>query len=115
MTSEAGEARGRIFRLIKNSLILGFVLIFLSFLRPELVSLIDYAALGVSGDLILNIVELLFVVYFGYLILADLKHSMAIMRVSTFASFVVSLYLLAAGFALKRWHSDSSTQNWTGK
>jgi predicted PurR-regulated permease PerM len=73
---EAGEVRKRIFRLIKNSLTLGFILIFLSLLRPQLVSLIGFTAEGltISGDLILNVIDLLFVVYFGYFILVDVKY-----------------------------------------
>jgi hypothetical protein len=70
------EIPKRIFRLIKNGLILAFILIFLSLLRPELVSLISFAAQGLatSGDLILGVFALLFVVYFGYFILIDVKY-----------------------------------------
>ncbi len=73
---EASEVRIRVFRLIKNSLALGFILFFFSLLRPELVSLIDFAIgeLSISGDLILNIIALMFVVYFGYFILVDVKY-----------------------------------------
>jgi predicted PurR-regulated permease PerM len=73
---DVGEVRKRIFRLIKNSLTLGFILIFLSLLRPELVSLIGFTVEGltISGDLILNVFALLFVIYFGYFILVDVKY-----------------------------------------
>jgi hypothetical protein len=44
-------------------------------LRPELVSLIDLASegLNLSSSLILDVITLLFVVYFGYFILIDAK------------------------------------------
>jgi hypothetical protein len=74
--STSGEVRKRIFRLIKNGLALGFILVFFNLLKPELISLIDYAfgGLSISGDLILSVITLLFVVYFGYFILVDVKY-----------------------------------------
>jgi hypothetical protein len=75
-SGEAGEVRERLFRLIKSSLTLAFVLIFLGFLRPELTSLLDYIVegLSVSSSLILNAITLAFIVYFGYFILIDAKY-----------------------------------------
>jgi uncharacterized membrane protein len=75
-SGEASEVRKRIFRLVKNSLLLSFILFFLNLLRPELASLIDFvvATSAEATGLILEIITLLFVVYFGYFILVDLKY-----------------------------------------
>jgi hypothetical protein len=74
-SGEASEVRKRVFRLIKNSLVLAFVLVFLNLLRPELASLIGFVAesLAASSELIVDIFAFLFIVYFGYFILLDLK------------------------------------------
>lgn len=76
MSDKAGELRKRLFRLIKSSLILIFVLTLLSFLRPQLVSMVSDIYPGSTGtsDLALNVISLLFVIYFGYFILIDVKY-----------------------------------------
>jgi predicted PurR-regulated permease PerM len=76
MTGEQGEIRTRIFRLLKNSLALGFTLIFINLLRPELTLSINVELEGfaVTGELISDIVSLMFIVYFGYFILIDSKY-----------------------------------------
>lgn len=75
-TGEVEEVKKRIFRLIKNGLTLGFILFFFNLLTPELVSLFDFAlgGLTLSGDLVLSVVIFLFIVYFGYFILVDIKY-----------------------------------------
>ena len=76
MSTEVGEVKAKFFRLIKNTLILGFILVFFTLLRAELISLINLAVSGlsISGDLIFNMIILLFVVYFGYYILIEVKY-----------------------------------------
>jgi hypothetical protein len=76
MTREPGEIRARIFRLLKNSLALSFVLILINLLRPELNLLIKYEIGGfeVTGDVISDIGSLVFIVYFGHFILIDSKY-----------------------------------------
>jgi uncharacterized protein YacL len=75
MTGEQGEIRTRMFRLLKNSLVLGFALIFISLLRPELTLInVETEGLTVTGEVISNIVSLVFIVYFGYFILIDSKY-----------------------------------------
>jgi hypothetical protein len=73
---DVSEVKKRVFRLIKNSLALGFILFFFSLLRSELVSLVNFVvgALAISGDLVINVISLIFVVYFGYFILVDIKY-----------------------------------------
>ena len=74
MTDKAEDARARFFRLIKNVLILGFVVNLFTFLRPDFVLLIDYVGLASSADLILNAILLIFVIYFGYFVLINAKY-----------------------------------------
>ena len=76
MSDGAGEIRKRILRLTKNVLVLAFALVFLTLLRPELVTAIDFVAAGfmVTGDVIVNIIALLFIIYYGYFILIDVKY-----------------------------------------
>jgi hypothetical protein len=76
MASKASEIRTRTFRLLKSSLALGFTLIFLSLLRPELISFISFEIGGftVTGEVIISIISLMFVIYFGYFILIDAKY-----------------------------------------
>jgi hypothetical protein len=76
MAGKASEIRARAFRLLKSGLALGFTLIFLSLLRPELSSFISFEIGGftVTGEVILSIISLVFVIYFGYFILVDAKY-----------------------------------------
>ncbi len=75
MSDEVSDVRKRIFRLIKNGLTLGFLLVFFNLLSPELVALINFTVGDlIQSTLILNIIILLFVVYFGYFILVDVKY-----------------------------------------
>jgi predicted PurR-regulated permease PerM len=76
MTAGRGEIRTRVFRLLKNSLALGFTLIFINLLRPELTRLINVEIEGfpVTGELISNIISLVLIVYFGYFVLIDSKY-----------------------------------------
>ena len=76
MSDGAGEIRKRILRLTKNVLVLAFALVFLTLLRPELLTAIDFVAAGfmVTGDVIVNIIALLFIIYYGYFILIDVKY-----------------------------------------
>ena len=76
MAEESGETRKRILRLIKNTLTLGFVLVFLNLLSSELSSLINYFLQGftITSQTVLNIITLMFIVYFGYFILIDAKY-----------------------------------------
>jgi hypothetical protein len=73
---EVSAVRKRTFRLIKTGLTLGFILVFFNLLRSELISLINFflEGLSISGDLVLGVITLLFVIYFGYFILTDLKY-----------------------------------------
>jgi uncharacterized membrane protein len=73
--NKASEVKKRVLRLIKNSLVVVFTLAFVNILRPELLSFIEFTAgsLSISSGLILNVFTLLFIVYFGYFILIDLK------------------------------------------
>jgi hypothetical protein len=118
MSGEAGEVRKRTFLLVKNSLSLSFILIFLSILRPELISLINFAVQGleISGDLVLNIIILLIIVYFGYSILLNVKYFLdlasarfarkslvtpiltPIQGIGSTAAKIVNIILLAVGF-----------------
>ena len=76
MNGESGDNRKRILSLTKNTLILSFLLVFLHLLHPELTSLIDYFLQGfaITSQTILNIISLIFIIYFGYLILIDAKY-----------------------------------------
>ena len=76
MAGKAGEIRTRTLRLLKSSLGLGFTLIFLSLLRPELVSLVglEVEGLTVNGEVVISVISLMFVIYFGYFILIDAKY-----------------------------------------
>jgi predicted PurR-regulated permease PerM len=76
MAGESGETRRRILRLTKNILTLSFLLVFLNLLQPELASLINYFLQGfiITSQTVLNIITLLFIVYFGYFILIDAKY-----------------------------------------
>jgi hypothetical protein len=76
MVSGASEIRTRAFRLLKNSLALGFILISFSLLRPELAFFIHFEIGGftITGEMILNMVSLIFIIYFGYFILIDSKY-----------------------------------------
>jgi predicted PurR-regulated permease PerM len=83
MAGESGETRRRILRLTKNILTLSFVLVFLNLLQPELSSLINFFLQGfaITSQTVLNIIILIFIVYFGYFILIDAKYFLD--RVST--------------------------------
>ena len=75
MSNVAGGVRARLFRLIKNTLALGFILFFLELLRPELFSMVNYFVFNnLTSDAILNLVTLIFIIYFGYYILIDSKY-----------------------------------------
>jgi hypothetical protein len=76
MASGTSEIRTRAFRLLKNSLTLGFILILLDLLRPELSSFINFQIGGfpITGEMVLSIISLMFIVYFGYFILIDAKY-----------------------------------------
>ena len=75
MSIGAGDVSTRLFRLIKNTLTLGFILFFLELLRPELFSMVNYfVSSSVTSDTVLNLVTLIFIIYFGYYILIDSKY-----------------------------------------
>lgn len=76
MIRGSGETRRRILRLFRNTLTLGFVLVFLNLLRPELSSLINSFLQGfaITSQTFLSIIILIFIVYFGYFILIDAKY-----------------------------------------
>jgi hypothetical protein len=69
----ANETRTRTLRLLKNSLKLGFVLVLINLLRPELSSLISLFLQGfaMTDPGILSFISLIFIIYFGYFILSD--------------------------------------------
>ena len=73
MSDARSDVRTRILRLFKSSLKLGFVLILINLLRPELSSLISqfFQGFGIANPGVLNLISLLFVIYYGYFILAD--------------------------------------------
>jgi predicted PurR-regulated permease PerM len=75
MNGNASETRTRILRLFKNSLKLGFVLVLINLLRPELSSLMTlfFQGFAITNPGILNFISLIFVIYFGYFILSDSK------------------------------------------
>ena len=76
MTSEPEGIRKRSFRLLKNILILWFAFILFNTIRPELASLVNFEVGGfeITSEMILDIVSLVFIIYFGYFILVDLKY-----------------------------------------
>jgi uncharacterized protein YacL len=76
MASGTSEIRTRAFRLLKNSLTLGFILIFLDLLRPELSSFINFEIGGfpITGEMVLSIISLMVIISFGYFILIDAKY-----------------------------------------
>jgi predicted PurR-regulated permease PerM len=76
MAGDSGETRRRILRLTKSILTLSFLLVFLNLLRPELSSLINYFLQGfaVTSQMVLNVIMLILIVYFGYFILIDAKY-----------------------------------------
>jgi predicted PurR-regulated permease PerM len=55
---------------------LSFLLVFLNLLQPELASLINFFLQGfaITSQTVLNIIILIFIVYFGYFILIDAKY-----------------------------------------
>jgi hypothetical protein len=83
MASGTSGIRVRAFRLLKNSLTLGFVLIFLDLIRPELSSLISFEVGGfsITGEMVLSIVSLLFIIYFGYFILIEAKYFLGLISI----------------------------------
>jgi predicted PurR-regulated permease PerM len=76
MVSRTGEIRIRALRLLKNSLILSFTLILLSLVRPELLSFINFEIGGfrITGEIVLSVISLVFIIYFGYFVLIDVKY-----------------------------------------
>lgn len=76
MTSEPEGIRKRTFRLLKNVLILCFAFILFSAIRPELAPFFNFeiGSFEITSKMILDTVSLIFIVYFGYFILVDLKH-----------------------------------------
>lgn len=76
MTSELEGIRKRSFRLLKNVLILCFAFILFSTIRPELASFVNFEIGGfeITSEMIFDIVSLIFIIYFGYFILFDLKY-----------------------------------------
>jgi hypothetical protein len=81
MNGNASETRTRILRLFKNSLKLGFVLVLINLLRPELSSLISlfFQGFAITNPGILDFINLMFIIYFGYFILSDCKFFLNIM------------------------------------
>jgi hypothetical protein len=79
--SGSSKIRTRAFRLLRNSLILGFVLTFLNLLRPELSTFITFRIAGftITSAAVLNIVSLIFIAYFGYFILIDANYFLGLM------------------------------------
>jgi hypothetical protein len=76
MCGQSGETRRRILRLTKNILTLSFLLVFFNLLQPELVSLINFFLqdFAITSQMVLNVIILIFIVYFGYFILIDAKY-----------------------------------------
>lgn len=76
MISEPEGIRKRSFRLLKNVLILCFASILFSTIRPELASLVNFEIAGfeITSEMILDIIYFVFIIYFGYFILIDLKY-----------------------------------------
>lgn len=70
------EIRIRASRLLKNSIILGFILILLSLIRPELSLFINFEIGGftITGEIVSSVVSLMCIIYFGYFILTDAKY-----------------------------------------
>jgi hypothetical protein len=73
---EPSEIRIRAFRLLKNSLILGFILILVNLIRPELSLFINFEIGGftITGEIVASVISLIFIIYFGYFILTDAKY-----------------------------------------
>ena len=75
MTNEPEAIRKRGFRLLRSVLILCFALILSNTIRPDLSSFLNFEIMGfdITSEVILNVVTLFFIIYFGYFILVDLK------------------------------------------
>ena len=82
LNSEPKGMRKRAFRLLKNILILLFAFILFNTIRPELASLVNFEVGGfeITSEMILDIVSLVFIIYFGYFILVDLKYFLDFMN-----------------------------------
>jgi hypothetical protein len=76
MAIPTSEIRRRLFRLLKNSLILYFIFIFFNLLRPQFASLFYFEVGGftITSELISNILFFIFIIYFGYFVLIDSKY-----------------------------------------
>ena len=76
MTDKGSELRSRVFRLIKNILLLSFILFFLRSIQPELSLLINFELGGflITGGIAVAILSLISTIYFGYFILIDLGY-----------------------------------------
>jgi hypothetical protein len=74
--NESLDIRTIAFRLLRNSLVLAFILTFFDLLRPELSSFGTFEIGGIKTtvETVLNIASLIFIVYFGYFILIDAKY-----------------------------------------
>ena len=80
---KTGEIRIKALRLLKNSLILGFVLILLNLIRPEMKLFINFEIEGftITGEIVSSILSLIFIIYFGYFILTDAKYFLDLISV----------------------------------
>lgn len=83
MASETSEIRTRLFRLVKNVLVLCFILIFFNLLRPQFTSFFNFEIGGftVTSEMVLGMVALMFIIYFGYFILIDSKYFLDFMSI----------------------------------
>jgi hypothetical protein len=73
---KTSEIRIKALRLLKNSLILGFMLTLLNLIRPEISFFINFEIGGftITGEIVSSILSLIFIIYFGYFILTDAKY-----------------------------------------
>jgi len=75
MSGGIGDVRKRIFRLLKNILLLYFILLCIRTVQPEFFSIINFEIYDfkISGEKIAATLSLIFTIYFGYFILIDLR------------------------------------------
>jgi hypothetical protein len=74
--------KGRLFRLLKNILILYFILTFFRVIHPMLDPIIKIRAGGfvITSGLVFGVLSLISIIYFGYFILIDTKYFLDIVN-----------------------------------